>query len=111
MGCFGLTEPDHGSDPAGMETTAVSDGAGGYVINGSKTWISNSPIADVFLIFAKDATNNNEIQGFVLTKGMEGLTAPKILVSFKVKGVGQAVSEEFGHRDDYDGRGESAGGE
>lgn len=81
VGCFGLTEPDHGSDPSGMETTAVSDGAGGYIITGSKTWISNSPIADVFVIFAKDATNNNAIQGFVLMKGMEGLTAPKILVS------------------------------
>lgn len=92
MGCFGLTEPDHGSDPAGMETTAVSDGADGYIISGSKTWISNSPIADVFLIFAKDATNNNEIQGFVLTKGMEGLTAPKILVSSIAKSIGQAVS-------------------
>ena len=79
VGCFGLTEPDHGSDPAGMETTAVSDGAGGYIISGSKTWISNSPIADVFVVFAKDATNNNEIQGFVLTKDMEGITAPKIV--------------------------------
>ena len=78
VGCFGLTEPDHGSDPAGMETVAVSDGAGGYLLSGSKTWISNSPIADVFLVFAKDKTSGDRIQGFVLRKGMEGLSAPKI---------------------------------
>ncbi len=78
VGCFGLTEADHGSDPGGMETRARSDGAGGYVISGSKTWISNSPIADVFVVFAKDETAGGKIQGFILTKGMAGLSAPKI---------------------------------
>ena len=77
IGCFGLTEPDAGSDPAGMKTRAekVSDG---YRLVGSKMWISNSPIADVFVVWAKSAAHNNEIRGFVLEKGMKGLSAPKI---------------------------------
>ena len=77
IGCFGLTEPDAGSDPGGMKTRAekVSDG---YRLNGSKMWISNSPIADVFVVWAKSAAHNNEIRGFVLEKGMKGLSAPKI---------------------------------
>lgn len=77
VGCFGLTEPDAGSDPAGMRTRAVKT-EGGYRITGSKMWISNSPIADVFVIWAKSEAHDNKIRGFVLEKGMEGLSAPKI---------------------------------
>lgn len=75
VGCFGLTEPNHGSDPGGMETKATKKGDN-FVLNGSKTWISNSPIADVFIVWAKD--DNNDIRGFILEKGMGGLEAPKI---------------------------------
>jgi glutaryl-CoA dehydrogenase len=77
VGCFGLTEPDAGSDPAGMKTRAekVDDG---YRLIGSKTWISNSPIADLFVVWAKSAAHGGEIRGFLLEKGMKGLTAPKI---------------------------------
>lgn len=77
IGCFGLTEPDAGSDPAGMRTFAKKVD-GGYVINGSKTWISNAPFADVFVVWAKSETHGGGIRGFVLEKGMKGLTAPKI---------------------------------
>jgi len=77
VGCFGLTEPDAGSDPGGMKTRAKKT-AGGYVLNGSKMWISNSPIADVFVVWAKSEAHDNEIRGFVLEKGMKGLSAPKI---------------------------------
>jgi len=77
VGCFGLTEPDAGSDPAGMKTR-VEIVADGYKITGSKMWISNSPIADVFVVWAKSAAHDNEIRGFVLEKGMKGLSAPKI---------------------------------
>ncbi|MEM9241545.1 MAG: acyl-CoA dehydrogenase [Pseudomonadota bacterium] len=77
IGCFGLTEPDAGSDPAGMKTKAVKT-ATGYKINGSKTWISNSPVADVFVIWAKSEAHGGKIRGFVLEKGMKGLSAPKI---------------------------------
>ena len=77
IGCFGLTEPDAGSDPGGMKTRAVKTD-GGYRISGSKTWISNSPIADVFVIWAKSDAHGGGIRGFVLEKGMKGLTAPKI---------------------------------
>jgi glutaryl-CoA dehydrogenase len=77
IGCFGLTEPDAGSDPAGMKTKAEKV-QGGYVLNGSKMWISNAPIADVFVVWAKSAAHNDEIRGFVLEKGMKGLSAPKI---------------------------------
>ena len=77
VGCFGLTEPDAGSDPAGMKTR-VEKVADGYKITGSKMWISNSPIADVFVVWAKSAAHDNEIRGFVLEKGMKGLSAPKI---------------------------------
>lgn len=76
VGCFGLTEPNHGSDPAGMETTA-EETDGGFVINGAKTWITNSPIADIFIIWAR-AKWDGKIHGFVLEKGMEGLSAPAI---------------------------------
>jgi glutaryl-CoA dehydrogenase len=77
IGCFGLTEPDAGSDPAGMKTRAIRT-AGGYVLRGSKMWISNSPIADVFVVWAKSEAHDNEIRGFILEKGMKGLSAPKI---------------------------------
>ncbi len=77
IGCFGLTEPDAGSDPAGMKTTAKKT-AGGYVLNGSKMWISNAPIADVFVVWAKSEAHGGRIRGFVLEKGMKGLSAPKI---------------------------------
>lgn len=77
IGCFGLTEPDAGSDPAGMKTRATKT-AGGYVLNGSKMWISNSPIADVFVVWAKSEAHGGKIRGFVLEKGMKGLSAPKI---------------------------------
>ncbi|WP_424176479.1 acyl-CoA dehydrogenase [Yoonia sp. TsM2_T14_4] len=77
IGCFGLTEPDAGSDPAGMKTTAKKT-AGGYVLNGSKMWISNAPIADVFVVWAKSEAHGGKIRGFVLDKGMKGLSAPKV---------------------------------
>jgi glutaryl-CoA dehydrogenase len=77
IGCFGLTEPDAGSDPGGMRTRAVKTD-GGYRISGSKTWISNAPIADVFVIWAKSDAHGGSIRGFVLDKGMAGLSAPKI---------------------------------
>ncbi|MFB2531617.1 acyl-CoA dehydrogenase [Paracoccus sp. p4-l81] len=77
IGCFGLTEPDAGSDPAGMKTTAKKT-AGGYVLNGSKMWISNAPIADVFVVWAKSEAHGGKVCGFVLDKGMKGLSAPKI---------------------------------
>ena len=77
IGAFGLTEPDAGSDPGGMKTRAVKTD-GGYRISGSKTWISNSPIADVFVIWAKSDEHGGGIRGFILEKGMKGLSAPKI---------------------------------
>jgi len=77
IGCFGLTEPDAGSDPGGMKTRAEKT-ANGYRISGSKMWISNSPIADVFVIWAKSDAHAGKIRGFVLEKGMTGLSAPKI---------------------------------
>jgi glutaryl-CoA dehydrogenase len=77
IGCFGLTEPNAGSDPNGMRTRAVKT-ANGYRLVGSKMWISNSPIADVFVIWAKSEAHGNKIRGFVLEKGLKGLSAPKI---------------------------------
>ena len=77
IGCFGLTEPDAGSDPAGMKTRAEKT-ATGYKITGSKMWISNAPIADVFVVWAKSEDHGGRIRGFVLEKGMTGLSAPKI---------------------------------
>ncbi|WP_145105038.1 acyl-CoA dehydrogenase [Cereibacter sediminicola] len=77
IGCFGLTEPDAGSDPAGMKTTARKT-ATGYVLHGSKMWISNAPIADVFVVWAKSEAHGGKIRGFVLEKGMKGLSAPRI---------------------------------
>lgn len=77
IGCFGLTEPDAGSDPGSMRTFARKDGTG-YVLNGTKTWISNAPFADVFIIWAKSEADGGKIRGFLLEKGMAGLSAPKI---------------------------------
>ena len=82
VGAFGLTEPDHGSDPSGMKTRAILKD-GNYILNGSKNWITNSPIADVFIIWAKD--NNNDIRGFILEKGMNGLSCPKIEGKFSLR--------------------------
>ncbi len=77
IGCFGLTEPDAGSDPAGMKTRAIKTDSG-YRLVGSKMWISNAPLADVFVVWAKSEAHGNAIRGFVLDKGMKGLSAPKI---------------------------------
>ena len=82
IGCFGLTEPDHGSDPSNMSSKAVKSGEH-FILNGSKNWITNSPIADIFIVWAKN--EQNEIQGFILEKGMEGLTAPKIEGKFSLR--------------------------
>ncbi|MCA7118487.1 MAG: acyl-CoA dehydrogenase [Acidibrevibacterium sp.] len=82
VGCFGLTEPDAGSDPAAMRTRAKAV-EGGFVLNGSKTWITNSPIADVFVVWAKD--DAGDIRGFVLERGMAGLSAPKIEGKFSLR--------------------------
>ncbi|KAL1934507.1 hypothetical protein VTP01DRAFT_6689 [Rhizomucor pusillus] len=84
VGCFGLTEPNHGSDPAGMETTAKKVN-GHYVLNGSKTWITNSPIADVFVVWAKNLDEGGAIRGFILEKGMAGLDAPAIHGKFSLR--------------------------
>jgi glutaryl-CoA dehydrogenase len=82
IGCFGLTEPDHGSDPSGMKTKAVlKDNY--YILNGSKNWITNSPIADIFIVWAKD--EQNDIRGFILEKGMKGLETPKIEGKFSLR--------------------------
>ncbi|HEX5326602.1 MAG TPA: acyl-CoA dehydrogenase [Acetobacteraceae bacterium] len=82
IGCFGLTEPDAGSDPASMRTRARAV-EGGFVLNGSKTWITNSPLADVFVVWAKD--DAGDIRGFILEKGMPGLSAPKIEGKFSLR--------------------------
>ncbi|MDA9941859.1 acyl-CoA dehydrogenase [Luminiphilus sp.] len=93
IGCFGLTEPDHGSDPGGMTTRARSVD-GGYRVSGAKMWISNSPIADVFIVWAK--TDDDIIRGFVLEKGMEGLSAPKIegKLALRASVTGEIVMDE-----------------
>ena len=95
IGCFGLTEPDAGSDPAGMKTYAKRDGDG-YVISGSKTWISNSPFADVFVVWAKSEAHGGGIRGFILEKGMEGLSAPKIegKISLRASTTGMIMMDE-----------------
>lgn len=93
VGCFGLTEPDHGSDPGGMKTRAHSVD-GGYLLTGSKMWISNSPIADVFVVWAK--TDDDIIRGFILDKGMPGLSAPKIdgKLALRASITGEIVMDE-----------------
>ncbi|MER8844991.1 MULTISPECIES: acyl-CoA dehydrogenase [Mesorhizobium] len=96
IGCFGLTEPNAGSDPGGMKTRAEKT-AGGYKLSGSKMWISNSPVADVFVVWAKLKGENgkDEIRGFVLEKGMRGLSAPKIggKLSLRASITGEVVME------------------
>jgi glutaryl-CoA dehydrogenase len=93
IGCFGLTEPDHGSDPGSMITRARSVD-GGYSLSGAKMWISNSPIADVFVVWAK--TDDGKIRGFILEKGMEGLSAPKIegKLALRASITGEIVMDE-----------------
>jgi glutaryl-CoA dehydrogenase len=95
IGCFGLTEPDAGSDPAGMKTTAKKT-ANGYVLNGAKMWISNAPIADVFVVWAKSEAHGGKIRGFVLDKGTKGLTAPKIAgkLSLRASITGEIVMKD-----------------
>jgi glutaryl-CoA dehydrogenase len=84
IGCFGLTEPDHGSDPGSMITRAKKVD-GGYSVSGAKNWITNSPVADVFVIWAKSDAHGGKIKGFVLEKGMKGLAAPKIEGKFSLR--------------------------
>jgi glutaryl-CoA dehydrogenase len=94
IGCFGLTEPDAGSDPAAMKTTATET-KDGYILNGSKMWITNSPIADVFVVWAKLASNGN-IRGFILERSMAGLSTPKIegKQSLKASVTGEIVMQD-----------------
>jgi glutaryl-CoA dehydrogenase len=100
VGCFGLTEPDHGSDPGGMKTRARKV-AGGYSLSGAKMWISNAPIADVFVVWAKD--DAGDIRGFVLEKGMKGLSAPKIEGKFSLRAsiTGEIVMDEVVVSEDH----------
>ncbi len=93
VGCFGLTEPDAGSDPGGMKTRAKTVD-GGYLLSGSKMWISNSPIADVFVVWAK--TDDGIIRGFILDKDMKGLSAPKIegKLALRASITGEIVMDE-----------------
>ena len=95
VGCFGLTEPDAGSDPGGMLTRAVK-AAGGYRLSGTKMWITNSPIADVFVVWAKSEAHGGAIRGFVLEKGMPGLSAPKIneKLSLRASITGEIVMQD-----------------
>jgi glutaryl-CoA dehydrogenase len=99
VGCFGLTEPDHGSDPGSM-TTRARKAPGGYRLSGAKTWITNSPIADLFLVWAKDDAGT--IRGFLLEKGAKGLSAPKIEGKFALRAspTGQIVMDEVPVADD-----------
>lgn len=94
IGCFGLTEPDAGSDPAGMKTRATKI-ANGYKISGAKMWISNAPIADVFVVWAKSEDHGGKIRGFILEKGMTGLSAPKIAgkLSLRASVTGEIVMD------------------
>lgn len=101
IGCFGLTEPDAGSDPAGMKTIARKT-ANGYSITGSKMWISNAPIADVLVIWAKSEEHGGKIRGFILEKGMRGLSAPKIggKLSLRASVTGEIVMDNVEVGDD-----------
>lgn len=94
IGCFGLTEAGAGSDPGGMKTTAQKSD-GGYLLNGSKMWISNSPIADVFVVWAKSEAHDGKIRGFILERSMRGLSAPKIegKLSLRASVTGEIVLE------------------
>lgn len=100
IGCFGLTEPDHGSDPSSMVTRARSI-EGGYSLSGSKMWISNSPIADVFVVWAK--IDDGQVRGFVLEKGMTGLSAPKIegKLSLRASITGEIVMDDVQVTEDH----------
>ena len=95
IGCFGLTEPDAGSDPGAMKTVARKS-ANGYVLNGSKMWISNSPIADVFVVWAKSDAHGGKIRGFIQEKGLTGLSAPKIRgkLSLRASVTGEIVLQD-----------------
>ena len=95
IGCFGLTEPDAGSDPAGMRTRARKVD-GGYVLSGTKTWITNAPIADVFVVWAKSDAHGGKVRGFVLDKGTPGLSAPRIegKLSLRASVTGGVVMED-----------------
>jgi len=101
IGCFGLTEPDAGSDPSGMKTVARKT-ATGYSLTGSKMWISNSPIADVFVIWARSEDHGGKIRGFILEKGMTGLSAPKIggKLSLRASVTGEIVMDNVQVGDD-----------
>jgi len=109
VGCFGLTEPNHGSDPGGMETRATKTD-GGWIVHGTKMWITNSPIADVFVVWAKcyghsetmEGASEGEIRGFILDKGMDGLSAPKIegKMSLRASITGEIVMDEVFVPDD-----------
>src|SRR3546814_154030 len=94
IGCFGLTEPDAGSDPAGMRTRAEKI-EGGYRLKGAKMWITNSPIADVFVVWAKSDAHDGAIRGFILKKGLKGLSAPKIegKISLRASITGEIVMD------------------
>ena len=102
IGCFGLTEPDAGSDPAGM-TTRAEKVADGYRLTGAKMWISNAPIADVFVVWAKSTAHNDQIRGFILEKGMKGLSAPKIQgkLSLRASVTGEIVMDGVVVSDDH----------
>jgi glutaryl-CoA dehydrogenase len=95
IGCFGLTEPDAGSDPGSMRTVAKKDGDG-FRLSGSKTWITNSPFADVFIVWAKSEAHDGAIRGFVLDKGLKGLSAPKIegKLSLRASTTGEIVLDD-----------------
>ena len=95
IGCFGLTEPDAGSDPGSMRTYAKKDGDG-YILSGAKTWISNAPFADVFVVWAKSEAHGDGIRGFILEKGMAGLSAPKIegKLSLRASTTGMIMMDE-----------------
>ena len=96
IGCFGLTEPDAGSDPSSMRTRAEPLPGGGYRLRGEKTWISNAPIADVFVVWAKSTAHGDAIRGFILEKGMAGLSAPKIVgkMSLRASITGSIVMQD-----------------
>ena len=101
VGCFGLTEPGAGSDPSSMITRATKVD-GGYIVHGAKMWITNSPIADVFIVWAKDTSDGDTIRGFVLEKGMKGLSAPKIEGKFSLRAsvTGEIVMDQVFVPDD-----------
>ncbi|MBT5767652.1 acyl-CoA dehydrogenase [Emcibacteraceae bacterium] len=101
IGCFGLTEPDAGSDPSSMRTVAKKID-GGYRLSGTKMWISNSPFADVFIVWAKSQAHDGQIKGFILEKGMEGLSAPKIegKLSLRASVTGEIVMDGVEVRED-----------